>query len=328
LRVAVVGAGITGLTCARTLADAGVEVVVLEKARGAGGRLSSRRTDHGGFDHGAAVLHRDEVTDVPGVELASFAPRLAGRGGRGFDPAGWEPLGVVPVPAASALPKALAAGLDLRPSSHVAPLATGGTPALLDLTGSDLGDYDRVVLTAPAPQVAELAAQRAPALAARAAEAELLPCWTAMFALHESIGLPFDAVRDRGPVHWAVAEESKPGRTAGERWTVQATVAFSQEHLEDPPEAVGAALLAALGQIALEEGVPANALALRQPALLQAHRWRYARVGKPLPEALLRDDAAGLLAAGDWCTPADGRTAGTVAAGQAAGAALAAAVLG
>jgi NADPH-dependent 2,4-dienoyl-CoA reductase/sulfur reductase-like enzyme len=40
-RVAVVGAGISGLVAARTLADGGVAVNVYEKSRGTGGRLDS-----------------------------------------------------------------------------------------------------------------------------------------------------------------------------------------------------------------------------------------------------------------------------------------------
>jgi len=52
-RVAVVGAGIAGITAARTLAQAGWHVIVFEKSRGAGGRIATRRTEWGGFDHGA-----------------------------------------------------------------------------------------------------------------------------------------------------------------------------------------------------------------------------------------------------------------------------------
>lgn len=317
MRVAVIGAGMTGLTCARALADAGVEVTVLEKARGAGGRLSSRRTDHGGFDHGAGVLRREEVRDVPGVDLMPFEPRRAETTG------GSEAL-LVAAPTASALPKALAAGLDVRPASHVAPFAPDGL-RLQDLGGAPLGTFDRVVVTAPPAQVAELLARRSPTVASRAAQARMLPCWTAMLALPGAADLPFDAVADHGPIRWAVAETAKPGRTGAPRWTVQATAAFSQEHLEDPPEAVADALLAALGEASREAGGPTPG----EPVLRQAHRWRYARVGEALPEPLLRDDAAGILAGGDWCTPAgaDGPAAGTVAAAQVAGAALAAALL-
>ena len=53
-RVAVIGAGISGLILARTLADAGVAVTVFEKSRGVGGRMATRRTQDGlRFDHGA-----------------------------------------------------------------------------------------------------------------------------------------------------------------------------------------------------------------------------------------------------------------------------------
>jgi len=39
VRIAVVGAGIAGLACARSLRNAGHAVRVFEKSRGAGGRM-------------------------------------------------------------------------------------------------------------------------------------------------------------------------------------------------------------------------------------------------------------------------------------------------
>ena len=51
--IAVVGAGIAGLACATTLQQAGVQVSVFDKSRGAGGRMSTRRTDSWQCDHGA-----------------------------------------------------------------------------------------------------------------------------------------------------------------------------------------------------------------------------------------------------------------------------------
>ena len=52
-KVAVVGAGIAGIACARTLMQAGLDVTVFEKSTGAGGRMSTRSSEFGGFDHGA-----------------------------------------------------------------------------------------------------------------------------------------------------------------------------------------------------------------------------------------------------------------------------------
>ena len=53
-KVAVIGAGISGLMCARTLVDHGFPVTLFEKSRGVGGRMATRRTHDGlRFDHGA-----------------------------------------------------------------------------------------------------------------------------------------------------------------------------------------------------------------------------------------------------------------------------------
>ena len=56
MRVAIIGAGLAGATTARTLVDAGADVVVFDKSRGVGGRMATRRAPHDAavtFDHGA-----------------------------------------------------------------------------------------------------------------------------------------------------------------------------------------------------------------------------------------------------------------------------------
>ena len=51
--VAVVGAGMAGIACARTLVQAGHRVTLLEAEAAVGGRMATRDTPFGTFDHGA-----------------------------------------------------------------------------------------------------------------------------------------------------------------------------------------------------------------------------------------------------------------------------------
>jgi len=53
MHIAVVGAGLSGLTAARQLQSQGHHVTVYEKSAGVSGRMSTRQTELGGFDHGA-----------------------------------------------------------------------------------------------------------------------------------------------------------------------------------------------------------------------------------------------------------------------------------
>ncbi len=50
--IAIVGAGMAAIACARTLVQAGHRVTVFEKSHGAGGRMSTRSSIFGTFDHG------------------------------------------------------------------------------------------------------------------------------------------------------------------------------------------------------------------------------------------------------------------------------------
>ncbi len=53
MRVAVVGAGVAGLACARALINGGADVCVFDKGRSVGGRLATRRIPPHAFDLGA-----------------------------------------------------------------------------------------------------------------------------------------------------------------------------------------------------------------------------------------------------------------------------------
>ncbi|MDO9708414.1 NAD(P)/FAD-dependent oxidoreductase [Paracraurococcus lichenis] len=322
LRIAVIGAGLAGLSCARALAARGASVRLLDKGRAAGGRLATRRAEAAGrvlqFDHGAQYLT---------ARTEGFAALLRDCGAAPWGgPGRW-----VGMPGMSALPRALAAGLDLalerqvtaiegRPGAWIlrhlgaAGLRPGG-PRPAEAPAAE-GPFDAVAVTLPAVQAAPLVTPHAPAWPARLAAVGMAPCWTVMAAFAERLPLP-DALRpeDGGPVGWAARDSSKPGRPAGaECWVIQGSPAWSRTHLEETPEAVPAALLAALGTLA-GTGLP-------PPLHAAAHRWRHSLVEAPLGEACLFDPELRLGLAGDWCL------GGRAEAAFESGTALAAALLG
>jgi predicted NAD/FAD-dependent oxidoreductase len=301
VKIAVVGAGVAGLSAARRLASAGAPVVVFEKARGAGGRAATRRADGLAFDHGAQYFTSRDPGFGRLVREWAEAGLVAEWTGRiGVLEAGAVrpvPPGTkrwVGVPGMSALARALAPGLDLRFGTRVEEVRRdAGRWQLLSDGGADLGRFDGVVVAVPAPQAVPLLAHE-PSLAEAAALARMRPCWAALVAFDSVLDLPVDGAFLPGPaLAWAARNGAKPGRPPGETWVLHAAPAWSESRLEEAPEAVLKSLLAAFGA---EAGRP-------MPAVRHAvaHRWRFALPEPALDAPFLFDRARGLGAAGDWC---------------------------
>jgi predicted NAD/FAD-dependent oxidoreductase len=108
-----------------------------------------------------------------------------------------------------------------------------------------------------------------------------------------SLGPQWNAARStHHRIAWLARESSKPGREAVERWTVQASAPWSQEHLEDDPERVQAKLLKAFAEVT---GIRA------EPSFATTHLWRYAQTTAPLGATHLWDNAQRIGVCGDWC---------------------------
>ena len=320
LEVAVVGAGLSGLACARVLHDHGHRVRVFEKSRGVGGRMSTRRrqTSDGRdqrFDHGAQYftardprMRRWLGSWLQRGVVERWAGRIAEIRDGEVRPKEDQPDRFVGVPGMNALCRHLAEDVEVTLRTRVGALeedggrwrlrAAGGEPS--DGGGKpsageyDLGRYDVVVVSAPAPQAAALLEGAAPDLAARTREVETAPCWAAMVTFADRLEPGFDGAFVHGsPLTWVARNASKPGRPEADSWVLHAGEAWSRSHLEEEPEEVAQALLAALAA-AVGRDLP-------EPDHLAAHRWRYARPTEPLPERCLFDPDLGLAACGDWC---------------------------
>jgi len=322
-RVAVIGAGIAGLACARTLAQAGCEVTVFEKSRSFGGRMACRSTPFGGFDHGAQYF---TVRDARFARALAMQPGLcapwAANTVRVLDPLGRvveassrrPDAQVVPVPGMNALAAAWAQPLAAAGRVHLQTRVTALARDAVDprrwqlATESDdlapqvQAGFDQVMLAIPAPQAIDLlrASAVAPDLLQSLETVRMAPCWTLMLAFPQAtqpglgqFGPQWDAALSaHHRVAWLARESSKPGRNPVERWTVQASADWSLEHLQDDPQRVVAKMLKAFAEIT---GIRA------EPAHAQAHRWLYAKTTQALGQDHLWDASLGLGLCGDWC---------------------------
>lgn len=293
MRIAIVGAGISGLACGQRLQGAGHVVELFEKSRGTGGRLATRRRDIAHFDHGA------QYVTARSPEFSAYLERAfeAGAADR------WAPAGVdkghriwwVGQPGMSGLVKPLAEGLSIHNSVRIEAIEPRDDGWALQADGdAPESVFDAVLVTAPVPQTTDLLGRHGAAFA-NLPEAELAPCWTVMLAFDAPLPVTSDLLRnDDQPLAWCARNSSKPGRPGtADAWVLQASPQWSATHVEAGPDWVFAELTRLFAD---QTGAD-----LPAPAHAEAHRWRYARVINPLGQPFIWEPDLGLGAAGDWC---------------------------
>ncbi len=320
--IAVIGAGMAGITAARTLMQAGFKVSVFEKSHGPGGRMATRSTPYGSFDHGVQYFTvRDPqflkaITEVPGTQAICRA--WSANAVRVLDPLGRvieAPLPLrephfVAAPGMNALLKHWAQPLSdrgcLHLQSQVQFLLHSGKKQwqVVCSDGSEHGAFDGLVLAIPHVQADYLLRQSgSPATGFSGLEqmshAEVAPCWTLMLAYPlanqpglSHLGPQWNAARStHHRIAWICRESSKPGRSSVERWTVQASAEWSQQHLEDESPRVQAKLLKAFAELT---GIRA------EPGFAQTHLWRYAKTLQAVGKKHLWDPKLQVGVCGDW----------------------------
>lgn len=295
-RTLVIGAGLAGLTAARHLADAGHDVLIIEKSRSPGGRISTRCSDAGEFDHGAQYM----TSRTP--EMNAIVNRLAQDGTL----APWRPDGKdssrpwwVAKPGMSAFGKALAEGLDIRLRNRALSIAGTSGGYRVEVETAEEETYSisakRIVVAIPAPQAYALLSPVDPSFLA-ISTVEMAPCWCAMIAFEEKLDTIPDLIRGEPSdiLSFVSRNSSKPGR-AGETFVLHASPEWSHAHLEDDKQSVREALLGAM------QGMIGDQFRLPQPVHVDVHRWRYAQTRTPLGTPFVANADSSLLACGDWC---------------------------
>ncbi len=325
LRVAVVGAGLSGLICARDLQQAGHFVQVFDKGRGVSGRMSTRRVIEPElqFDHGAQYFtardgdFRKQVEEwtaqgVVAVWEGPFGTLTGGETG----PAPTNDPRYVGTPGMNAICRDLAGGLNVRCSARVVQLVPNGGRWQVEVedlaagTSEVLSDgFDHVVVAIPPAQAADLLPKES-SLQEKVGEAKMAPCIGLMAAFQSQVELELNGVFvQENPIRWMARDSSKPERNSGvERWVMHATPEWSQEHIDESPEQLVPQLLDAFSE-AVGGNVPGTIYEA-------AHRWLYAIPENPFSQGGFIDEQLKLTICGDWCH--DARVEGAFLSGRAA----------
>ncbi len=246
MRVAIVGAGVSGLAAAYRLRQAGREVVVFEKSGGLGGRVNSRQHKLGyTFDVGATsitprgkTIERIMLSELPTTELVKIAKPI------------WTHSGLRTAPgssAANATPRysyqngiqtfanLLGEGTDVRLNTDVLELSRIG-----ERFGVAGEEFDAVILTPPIPQTCQLLWSLGESRPV--ANVSYRSCVSVMLGYKAPIETPYHALIDTEQIHpltWLSVESAKvPGRApeGGAAFVAQLSARFSFQNYAQPDE--------------------------------------------------------------------------------------------
>ncbi len=295
--VVVVGAGISGIACARRLDAAGLPVVVLDRGRRPGGRMASR-TMHGRVvDLGAQYVTASDPAFQAVVDGWSakgiarpWTDSFHTGDGRTLGPPKQGPVRWAAPGGIRALVEDLARGLDVRSGRTVSSvrLEAGGVRV-------DGEPVRALALAMPDPQAARLLERRDAALAAA-----LDHTWSPALALaagwHERSwdvdGVFVDEGTD-GTLSW-IADDGRRRGDGAAVLVAHSTAELARTHAGAPEDGRPAMLAALRRQLGID----------REPRWTYVRRWGLAKPTAPRDEPYRLLDPAGVLGVcGDgWST--------------------------
>jgi renalase len=288
--VLIVGAGLAGLMAANRLQASGRDVLVLDKGRGVGGRLATRRIGPGRADHGAQFF------TVREPEFAAFVAEWKAQGLVYVWSEGWT-AGLTANEAdghpryavrdgMTALAKRLAQSLDVRTGVKVTGITAVASGWQVRDENGRIYHSQALILTPPVPQSLALLDAGGTILetADRAALEAITyaPCLCGLFWVEGEVNLPHPgAVQgdETDTLAWLADNRCKGISPQAQLLTLHAGIDFSRRHYDDPAE-----LVLPLFQQELTPYLAIGAT-IREA---QLKRWRYARPLRLHPERCLR----------------------------------------
>lgn len=315
--IAVIGAGLAGLTCAAQLQQVGYRVVAIEKSRGLGGRVASYRLNGHRADRGSRYITengrllsvlvkmlRDRQLLQPWTDIShTYTPN-------GLIPQTPQTQYIVPE-GMNTLGKLLGRRTTVwfsRRLHQLTPTAEGHWNLQLDAvtegSSAPLEVEAKVVIVAiPAPQALlflEKPLTEAPDVLAALQRVQYDPCLTVMAkypAQAEASEIPWKSVdfEAETALFWVGLDSSKRPNSDRPVVVIHSSADFARSHFDAPDLDLVADKLVHRAADALGDW-------LRTPELVRLHRWRYAFPSRSWhQDCLVTKTPLPLVCCGDWC---------------------------
>jgi renalase len=316
--IAIIGAGMAGIACANELQRAGKSVAILEKSRGVGGRMATRRLFETIADHGTCYLSPkdprfqavfDRLISAGIVKSWTNTVHSLDLEGKLSPDPDLSPRYIAPA-GMSSIAKFLSSGLDIRLSQKVIRLESTVDGWQIAIEGEPPTAIfaKTVISTIPAPQAVDIltsiehtlppdvveqlrSIEFYPSIAVMAGYTPFqLADWYAHYPAVCAVSCPEDP-----KLGWLGVDSSKRPPDAPPVFVLQSTAKFAEHHATpDYAQLATTALLNHAG----ERFCPWIA----HPQWRQTQVWRYAFAKNPLTVPYLQiEQPAPLILTGDWC---------------------------
>ncbi|MCC5850870.1 MAG: FAD-dependent oxidoreductase [Verrucomicrobia bacterium] len=283
----IIGAGVAGLAAARFLQDCGQSVLLLDKGRGVGGRVATRRDG----DRNAPRARWDHGAQFATFRSQSLIARLQKWNAyQVLTPWTAESHRMISAEGLNAFAKTLAKGLDLKNGMRTVHLSQTQTCWQAQTETNEIFEAKNLLCTLPAPQLLDLFA----ASDLSFPEEEQLRniqyhrALTLLAELDGLSGIPHPGfLQPQSGILHTVTDQCQKGISPAHTITAHAAPAFSLEWYDRDRNAAASVMRAALAEI-IESKIIAT----------QIHGWKFAEPYRRCPLPCLKL-APGLYAAGD-----------------------------
>jgi len=301
-RVAIIGTGLSGLSVAHLLSTR-AEIILFERARGVGGRISTRRAAPYFFDHASQyfkVKSRSFKHFISPLIDSGIIKRWNARyvkfdSNKITERKNWiddEPR-YVGVPGMNSIALYLAKSLKIYLNTTIVSIQKKRKWELIDETGNIFDNFDWVISTVPAPQVSELMPNSF-LYSKEIKSIKMKPGYSLMLGFKNDLSLNFDAAQVlNSDISWIAVNSQKPGRAGPFTLMINASEKFSEAHIfAEKPEVMKRLIVETSYVIGHD---------LSSADYKTVHGWRYANVAKVEKQPIFVDEVKKLAVCGDWC---------------------------